>query len=104
MMHDGLIAIAPYALLSVAAAVTAALFGVAVLLRIRQRFMLIGSAAMALLALWFAGIAVTAGPAPIVRRGDVAELLRWLAAVTAAVWLLWLAVYSWSLIHIERRQ
>jgi hypothetical protein len=101
-MHDGVMAMAPYALLSVASAATSVLFAVAVVLRLRRLHMLIGSAAMALLALWFAGLAVTAGPAPVLVRGQAADLLRWLAAIIAALWFIWLASYSWSLIRIER--
>lgn len=102
-MSGDVMAIAPYALLSVAAAVTAVLFALAVGLRLRSRHMLVGTAAMAMLSLWFAGIAITAGPAPIVRRGDAADALRGLAMLAALAWLAWLAAYAVGLIRIERR-
>lgn len=101
-MHDDLLAIAPYALLSIAAMVTGVLFCFAVALHIRPMSMLIGAATFVMLGVWFGGIAVTAGPAPVVQRGQVADLLRWFAALIAAVWLLWLVSYTWSLIHIRR--
>lgn len=101
-MHEGLLAIAPYALLSVASVTTGVLFVAAVVARIRARLMLVGAAAFLLLGIWFACIAVTAGPAPVVRRGELAEFMRWLAVLVAAVWLLWLSLYSWSLITIRK--
>lgn len=102
-MHDGVMAMAPYALLSVAAAATGVLFAVAVVLRLRRPHMLVGVVAFLLLSLWFGGLAITAGPAPVMLRGQAADLLRWLAATTAAIWFVWLASYSWSLIRIEHR-
>lgn len=102
MFSSGVLSVAPYALLSVAAMTTAILFGVAVGLRLRSWHMMLGSAAMALLSLWFAGIAITAGPAPVVKRGDVADLLRWLALCASLLWLVWLAAYAFGLVRIER--
>jgi len=57
-VFDGVLSIAPYALLSVAAMATAVLFAVAVGIGVRGKHMLIGSAAMGLMSLWFAGIAI----------------------------------------------
>ena len=102
MLSGGVLSIAPYALLSVAAATTAVLFAVAVGIGVRGKHMLIGAAAMGLLSLWFAGIAITAGPAPVVKRGDVADLLRWLALCASLLWLVWLAAYAFGLVRIER--
>jgi hypothetical protein len=65
--------------------------------------MLVGAAAMGLLALWFGALAVTAGPAPVLNRGMVANPVRWLAVVIAALWFAWLVSYALSLIKIERR-
>lgn len=103
MPHEDLIAVAPYAMLSVAAASTAVLFAVAVGLGVRQRHMLIGATAMALLALWFAALAITSGPAPMVRRGDLADGLRWLALTTAVIWLAWLAAYTTAMVSLRGR-
>ena len=102
MLDGGVLAVAPYALLSSAAAATAVLFAIAVGLRVRQRHMLLGTAAMALLALWFAGIAITAGPAPVLKRGDVAEGLRWLALVASLLWLVWLTTYAAAMVKLRR--
>ena len=102
MLDGGVLAIAPYALLSTAAAATAVLFAVAVGLGVRQRHMLLGTMAMTLLALWFAGIAITAGPAPVVRRTDVASALRWLALIASLLWLLWLATYAAAMVKLRR--
>lgn len=102
MPHQDLLAMAPYALLSVAAMLTAALFGLAVALRLRRWVMLPGAVAMAMLAVWFAVLAMTSGPAPLLRRGEVADPLRWLALSTAAVWVGWLVLYARSLVRVER--
>lgn len=102
MLSGGVLSVAPYALLSVAAMTTAIVFGFAVGLRLRSWHMLFGSVAMALLSLWFAGIAITAGPAPVVRRGDVADLLRWLALCASLLWVIWLTAYAFRLVKIER--
>lgn len=102
MPHEDLIAVAPYAMLSVAAASTAVLFAVAVGLGVRQRHTLIGATAMALLALWFAALAITSGPAPMVRRGDLADGLRWLALITSVLWLLWIVGYTKTMVNLRR--
>ena len=102
MLSGGVLSIAPYALLSVAAMATAVLFAVAVGIGVRGKHMLIGAAAMALLSLWFASLAVTAGPSPAIRRTDVADLLRWLALCASLLWLVWLAAYAFGLVRIER--
>lgn len=103
MLSGGVLSIAPYALLSVAAATTAVLFAVAVGIGVRGKHMLIGSAAMGLLSLWFAALAITSGPAPMVRRGDLADGLRWLALTTAVIWLAWLAAYTTAMVSLRRR-
>ena len=102
MVHASVLASAPYALLSVAALATAVLFAVAVLLRLRRVHMLIGVAAFALLAIWFGLLSISAGPSPMLVRGQVADMLRWLAVAVAVVWFGWLALYAWSVIRIER--
>ena len=102
MLSGGVLSIAPYALLSVAAATTAVLFAVAVGIGVRGRHMLIGAAAMGLLSLWFAGIAITAGPEPVVRRTDVAGALRWLALVASLLWLVWLTTYAAAMVKLRR--
>jgi hypothetical protein len=102
--HEDLLAMAPYALLSVASMSTAVLFGAAVALRLRRWVMLPGAAAMAMLAVWFGLLAMTSGPAPLLRRGEVADLLRWLALATASVWAGWLVLYARSLVRVERRR
>lgn len=102
-MHDGSLAIFPYIFLTIDALLTGALFAAAVVLKVRRRFMLIGAASMALIGLFFASLAVTAGPAPVVERGALADVLRTLAAVAGPVWLTWLALYARSLIVIERK-
>ena len=102
MLSGGVLSIAPYALLSVAAAATAVLFAVAVGIGVRGKHMLVGSAAMALLSLWFAGIAITAGPNPVIRRTDVADALRWLALITSALWLLWVFGYTKTMVNLRR--
>lgn len=102
MLDGGVLSIAPYALLSVAAATTAVLFAVAVGIGGRGKHMLVGSAAMALLSLWFAGIAITAGPSPAIRRTDVADGLRWLALITSALWLLWIFGYTKTMVNLRR--
>lgn len=101
-MFDGVISIAPYALLSVAAMATAVLFAVAVGIGVRGRHMLIGAAAMGLLSLWFASIAVTAGPSPAIRRTDVADAMRWLALITSVLWLLWIFGYTKTMVNLRR--
>jgi len=103
MPHEDLIAVAPYAMLSVAAASTAVLFSVVVSLHVRQRHMLLGATAMALLSLWFAALAITSGPAPMVRRGELADGLRWLALATALIWIAWLATYTSAMVSLRRR-
>lgn len=100
-MSGGFWAVAPYAMLSVAAASTAVLFAVAVGLRVRSRHMLVGAAAMALLAIWFGGIAVTAGPEPVIRRAVVADGLRGLAMVVAVLWMAWLFGYARVMVKLE---
>lgn len=102
MLDGGVLSIAPYALLSVAAATTAVLFAVAVGIGGRGKHMLVGSAAMALLSLWFAGIAITAGPSPAIRRTDVADGLRWLALITSVLWLLWIFGYTKTMVNLRR--
>lgn len=102
MLDDGVLLIAPYALLSVAAMATAVLFAVAVGIGVRGRHMLIGAAAMGLLSLWFAGIAITAGPSPAIRRTDVADALRWLALITSVLWLLWIIGYTKTMVNLRR--
>ena len=102
MLSGGVLSIAPYALLSVAAATTAVLFAVAVGIGVRGKHTLIGSAAMALLSLWFAGIAITAGPSPAIRRTDVADGLRWLAIITSVLWLLWIFGYAKTMVNLRR--
>jgi len=101
-VFDGVLSIAPYALLSVAAMATAVLFAVAVGIGVRGRHMLIGAAAMGLLSLWFASIAVTAGPSPAIRRTDVADALRWLALITSVLWLLWIVGYTKTMVNLRR--
>ncbi|HHY57698.1 MAG TPA: hypothetical protein GYA08_19915 [Chloroflexi bacterium] len=101
-MFDGVISIAPYALLSVVAATTAVLFAVAVGIGVRGKHTLVGAAAMALLSLWFAGIAITAGPNPSIRRTDVAGALRWLAFITSVLWLLWIVGYTKTMVNLRR--
>lgn len=102
MLSGGMLSIAPYALLSVTAATTAVLFAVAVGIGVRGRHMLVGAAAMSLLSLWFAGIAITAGPSPIVRRTDVADGLRWLALIVSVLWLLWIFGYTKTMVNLRR--
>lgn len=102
MLDGGVLSIAPYALLSVAAATTAVLFAVAVGIGGRGRHMLVGAAAMGLLSLWFAGIAITAGPSPAIRRTDVADGLRWLALITSVLWLLWIFGYTKTMVNLRR--
>lgn len=102
MLSGGVLLIAPYALLSVAAMATAVLFAVAVGIGVRGRHMLIGAAAMGLLSLWFAGIAITAGPSPAIRRTDVADGLRWLALITSVLWLLWIVGYTKTMVNLRR--
>ena len=102
MLSGGVLSIAPYALLSVAAATTAVLFAVAVGIGARGKHMLVGSAAMALLSLWCAGIAITAGPSPAIRRTDVADGLRWLAIITSVLWLLWIFGYTKTMVNLRR--
>jgi hypothetical protein len=101
-VFDGVLSIAPYALLSVAAMATAVLFAVAVGIGVRGRHMLIGAAAMGLLSLWFASLAVTAGPSPAIRRTDVADGLRWLAIITSVLWLLWIFGYTKTMVNLRR--
>lgn len=101
-MFDGVLSIAPYALLSVAAMATAVLFAVAVGIGVRGRHMLVGAAAMGLLSLWFASLAVTAGPSPAIRRTDVADGLRWLAIITSVLWLLWIFGYTKTMVNLRR--
>jgi hypothetical protein len=103
MLDGGVLAIAPYALLSVAAASTAILFAMTVVVKVRPRHMLIGAAAMALLAVWFAALAITAGPAPAIRRADVAAGLRWLALALSLLWLVWLLWYARTMVRLEGR-
>lgn len=102
MLSGGVLSIAPYALLSVAAATTAVLFAVAVGIGVRGKHMLVGSAAMTLLSLWFASIAITAGPNPAIRRTDVADALRWLALITSVLWLLWIFGYTKTMVNLRR--
>ena len=102
MLSGGVLSIAPYALLSVAAATTAVLFAVAVGIGVRGKHMLIGAAAMGLLSLWFASLAVTAGPSPAIRRTDVAGALRWLALITSVLWLLWIFGYTKTMVNLRR--
>lgn len=102
-MSDGPLTILPYIWLTVDGLLTAALFALSVAIRIRRPFMLVGAVAMALLALWFASLAVTAGPAPMIKRGEVADALRVLALLAGIAWTLWLLLYARSLIVIERR-
>ena len=102
MLSGGVLSIAPYALLSVAAMATAVLFAVAVGIGVRGKHMLIGAAAMGLLSLWFAGIAITAGPSPAIRRTDVADGLRWLAIITSVLWLLWIFGYTKTMVNLRR--
>lgn len=102
MLDDGVLSIAPYALLSVAAMATAVLFAVAVGIGVRGKHMLVGSAAMGLLSLWFASIAITAGPSPAIRRTDVADGLRWLALITSVLWLLWIFGYTKTMVNLRR--
>ena len=101
-MFDGVLSIAPYALLSVAAMATAVLFAVAVGIGVRGRHTLVGAAAMGLLSLWFASLAVTAGPSPAIRRTDVADALRWLAIITSVLWLLWIVGYTKTMVNLRR--
>ena len=101
MLSGGVLSIAPYALLSVAAASTAVLLVVGVVLKVRSRHMLVGAAAFTLLAVWFAMIGITAGPAPAIRRADVADGLRWLALVASVLWLAWLAGYAMVMVKLE---
>ena len=102
MLSGGVLSIAPYALLSVAAMATAVLFAVAVGIGVRGRHMLVGAAAMGLLSLWFASLAVTAGPSPAIRRTDVADGLRWLAIITSVLWLLWIFGYTKTMVNLRR--
>lgn len=102
MLSGGVLSIAPYALLSVAAMATAVLFAVAVGIGVRGKHMSIGAAAMGLLSLWFASIAVTAGPSPAIRRADVADALRWLALITSVLWLLWIVGYTKTMVNLRR--
>jgi hypothetical protein len=104
MPHEDLLAITPYALLSVLTMATAVIFGLSVALRLRRWVMLPGAVAMAMLSVWFGVLAMTSGPAPLLRRGDAADYLRWLALATAMVWLAWLVLYALSLVRVERRQ
>ena len=102
MLSGGVLSIAPYALLSVVAMATAVLFAVAVGIGVRGRHMLVGAAAMGLLSLWFASLAVTAGPSPAIRRTDVADGLRWLALITSVLWLLWIVGYTKTMVNLRR--
>ena len=102
MLSGGVLSIAPYALLSVAAMATAVLFAVAVGIGVRGRHTLVGAAAMGLLSLWFASLAVTAGPSPAIRRTDVADGLRWLAIITSVLWLLWIFGYTKTMVNLRR--
>ena len=94
--------ILPYVWLTINGLLTAGMFALAVTKRIRRPFMLFGAATMATLAIWFALIAISAGPTPVVKRGDVADLLRVIAAVAGPTWSLWLLLYARSLIVIDR--
>ena len=102
MLSGGVLSIAPYALLSVAAMATAVLFAVAVGIGVRGKHMLIGAAAFTLLAVWFAMIGITAGPSPAIRRTDVADALRWLALITSVLWLLWIVGYTKTMVNLRR--
>ena len=102
-MFDATLAILPYVWLTLNSLFTAALFSVSVAKGLRRRFMLIGALAMALLAIWFALLAITAGPTPIIKRTDIADQLRALAALAGLIWSIWLLLYARSLIVIERR-
>lgn len=95
--------IVPYVWLTINSLLTAAMFAFAVSKRIRRPFMLVGAATMATLAIWFALIAISAGPMPIVKRGEIADVLRLIAVIAGPTWSLWLLLYARSLIVIERR-
>lgn len=102
-MSDGFLAIMPYVALTVDWILTAIIFTVAVARRVRNPSMLIGAVAMGMLALWFAALAVTAGPSPVVERRAIAEPLRYLALGVAVLWAAWLWMYARSLITIKRK-
>lgn len=89
MIHDGPMAQIPYYLCSLAALASAVRLGVGIVQRRQPRRAVIGVLASLVLALAFALLTITAGPAPIVLRAEALGAIRWLFALGGGMWLLW---------------
>lgn len=89
-MHDGALAQLPYYVCSLAALGGALrlLFGIGRGARPHRH--LWGAGAFFLLGVGFALLAITAGPAPMVGRGKIALIVRWLFLGGGLLWLGWL--------------
>ena len=101
---DTLTTLIPYIWLTFNALLTASLFALAVRTRVRGRYMIAGAATMILMGVWFAMIAVSAGPNGHTNRSQFAAALRLIALAAGPLWSIWLVMYAHSIIRIEKRR
>lgn len=100
MPNADMMASLPYALLAVGGLIAAVLVALIESAGRRRSHVFLGIGIVVLLSLWFGMLTVSAGPTPIVRRGDLATVMRVLAALIAALLFGWLALYLKRRVHI----
>ena len=67
-------------------------------------YLIFGATSCGMMALWFAGLALTSGDTPIMPRTQAAEVLRLLELAAAVVWLAFNIAWTLSGLRIERKQ
>jgi hypothetical protein len=92
----------PYYLCALAALASSVRLLVGVVQRRQPRRAVVGVAASLVLAVAFALLTITAGPAPIVLRADALGAIRWLFAVGGGLWLLWVLLDMSRGVRIRR--
>lgn len=101
-MHESAMAQLPYYICAVAALGSALRLSLGIVGGVRPKRHLFGAGAFVLLGVGFTLLSITAGPAPLVRRGDVALLVRWLFLLGGLAWLGWLGSDLRRSVHVGR--
>lgn len=96
-MHNGALAQLPYYICTLAALGGSLRLFLGIRRGARPRRHLWGAGAFFLLGVGFALLAITAGPAPVVSRGEITLVVRWLFLGGGLLWLGWLGSdFRWS--------
>ncbi len=104
MIHEGPLATVPHTVFLIAMAWT--FLGWLIIWRRGPYwpvYLLFGATSCGMLALWFAGLAITSGPAPVLPRAEAAVMLRWLELGAGLVWLAFNVAWTVAGLRIEHR-